>query len=91
MDNVPTMDTIEFQKHVMVEGGLQGQIKLSNGVTVSVVAGPRLYGDIDDDTWEVAAWKEDGVWLRLAEYDDVVGWQTREQVNEIICRLAEAS
>jgi hypothetical protein len=91
MDNVPTIDNIEFQAHSTLPGGIQGHIKLSNGVTVSVVAGPLLYGDIDDDTWEVAARKEDGVRLRLGDYDDVVGWQTREEVNEIIHRLSEAS
>jgi hypothetical protein len=31
------------------------------------------------------------VWLRLAEYDDVATWITREQVNEIIRRLSEAA
>jgi len=91
MDNVPTLDNIEFQPHVTLPDAIQGQIKLANGVTVSVVAGPRLCGDIDDDTWEVAAWKDDGVWLRLAEYDDVATWITREEVNEIIRRLASAA
>jgi hypothetical protein len=91
MDNVPTLDNIEFQPHVTLPDAIQGQIKLPNGVTVSVVAGPRLCGDIEEGTWEVAAWREDGVWLRLVEYDDVAAWLTREQVNKIIRRLSEAA
>lgn len=38
---------------------------------------------------EVAIWDADGVWHRIQEWDDVIGSQTPEQVEQWVCWAAE--
>jgi hypothetical protein len=37
---------------------------------------------------EVAAWDHRNTWLKLGEYDDVIGWQTPEQVAAILAYVS---
>lgn len=70
-----------------MEGAVQAQHDLPNGITISVVGGEMLYGD-GIVSFEVAAWRtKDFVWLRLSEHDDVLGWRSKEDVTEIIQKL----
>jgi hypothetical protein len=78
-------------------------ISFGNGYTVSVQWNPGNYcsnprGSSTDNfdghrmtcaTAEVAAWKDNGLWLRLGEDDDVIGWQTAEEVAAIIDRVSK--
>jgi predicted flap endonuclease-1-like 5' DNA nuclease len=69
------------------EGAVQSQHDLPNGITISVVGGESLYGD-GVTTFEVAAWRKEEIdWLRLSEYDEVLGWQSKEQVTEAIQKI----
>ena len=86
---IPTFRDIVFKPHNLVKGGVQGIVKLPNGVTVSVVGGNTLYGD-GVDTFEVAAWwGEHGDWITLGEYDDVKGYQDRHDIDMIINELSK--
>jgi hypothetical protein len=70
-----------------MEGAVQAQHDLPNGITISVVGGQGLYGD-GIESFEVAAWRTKDIdWLRLSEHDDVLGWQSKEEVTEIIQKL----
>ena len=72
------------------------QIAFANGYTVSVQFGygnycENRYGEdgADSATAEVAAWKtRGGGWVRLGDHDDVIGWQTPDQVLAIMAMIA---
>lgn len=72
-------------------------ITFSNGITVSVQWNPGNYvsdrsgrrGDHRESCdAEVAAWKADESWIKLGEIDDVIGWQSPEDVARIIAHLS---
>ena len=57
---------------------------LDNGYKISVVGGGKgLYGD-GKKTFEVAVFDRTGEMIMLSENDQVLGWQTMDQVNEVI-------
>lgn len=73
------------------------QITLDNGITVSVQYGKanycerREHGSYDEDPntttskdAEVAAWDKNGVWYSLGACDTVNGWQSVNQVLQLI-------
>ena len=37
---------------------------------------------------EVAAWDASGEWVKLSESDDVIGWQTADDVAAIMAKVA---
>ena len=79
-----TFDNLEFEPHPNGLGGKIAQMELGNGYKISVVGGGRgLYGD-GETTFEVAMFDRVGEMITLGENDQVLGWQTKNQVNEII-------
>ena len=80
--------SIKWGKHPIIPGAVQGKLTLRNGIMFSVVAGPTLYslpkdkGDSPDDfdKFEVAVFDKDGNWVD----DDVIGWQSRKDINKLI-------
>jgi hypothetical protein len=87
MKKVYTFNDIVFKPHNLVKGGVQGILKLPNGVTVSVVGGDTLYGD-GVDTFEVGAWwGEHGKWIPLGEYDDVKGFVSKDEIDFLLYEL----
>jgi len=84
-----TFDDLIFKPHPVGMGGKLAQMELGNGYTISVVGGRKgLYGD-GETTFEVAMFDRTGEMLRLSEDDQVLGWQTIDQVNEIIKKFDE--
>jgi len=83
-----TFQDLVFNQHPnKMEGAVQALHELPNGITISVVGGQGLYGN-GQSTFEVAAWRKEEIdWLRLSEYDEVLGWQSKEEVTEIIQKL----
>lgn len=76
-------------------------ITFENGCTVSVQFGYGNYGSNRDwrgghrndgvpkaRTAEVAAWHANGDWIKVAEDDDVAGWQSPAEVLAIMSRVA---
>jgi hypothetical protein len=79
-----TFNDIKFKLHPNGMGGILGQMELGNGYKISVVGGGRgLYGD-GKKTFEVAVFDRMGEMIMLSENDQVLGWQTMDQVNEVI-------
>jgi intein/homing endonuclease len=75
---------LNFRPHSTVKGGVQCKIKTDNGYTISIVGGHGLYGD-GKTTFEVAAWEGDnGDWIKLSPYNDVLPNQTIDEVHQII-------
>ena len=80
------------------------QITFDNGWTISVQWGKGNYCDRRDYSMfsmatedgvvecknaEVAVWDADGVWLPLQDSgDDVIGWQTPDEVAALITRVS---
>ena len=84
---VQKFEDLVFAPHKnKMEGAVQAQHDLPNGITISVVGGYMLYGN-GIETFEVGAFKKGHEWIKLSEYDDVVGWQTKEDINAIIQKL----
>jgi hypothetical protein len=84
-----TFNDIKFKLHPNGMGGILGQMELGNGYKISVVGGGRgLYGD-GKKTFEVAIFDRLGEMIMLSETDQVLGWQTIDQVNEIIKKFDE--
>ena len=79
-----TFDDLEFSPHPTGLGGKIAQMDLGNGYKISVVCGGRgLYGD-GETTFEVAMFDRVGDMIKLGENDQVLGWQTIDEINEII-------
>lgn len=79
---------IKWKQHRIGKGSIQGLLMLDNGIEFSVVAGPTMYslpkdaGNSPDDfdKFEVAIFDKDGEFMD----DDVLGWQSREDINKLI-------
>jgi hypothetical protein len=86
-----TLKDFDFKPHNVVKGAVQGMLKLPNNITVSIVGGPRfgpgLYGD-GVDSFEVAAWyTDDGKWIKLSDYDDILRYVPKDKIPFIIFDL----
>ena len=80
---------LNFVPHPNGLGGVQCKIKTDNGYTISIVGGGiGLYGD-GVNTFEVAAWEGDnGEWIKLSPYNDVIGHVTIDTVHQIIDNIS---
>ena len=76
---------LKFLPHPNGLGGVQCKIKTDNGYTISIVGGGiGLYGD-GVNTFEVTAWEGDnGEWIKLSPYNDVLAHQSIDRVHEVI-------
>ena len=84
-----TFKDIVFKPHKVVKGGVQGLLNLPNGITVSIVGGPTLYGD-GVDTFEVAAWYTDSnEWIKLGDLDDVKGYMEKDEIDFLLFELSK--
>jgi hypothetical protein len=89
-------DTLEFKPHPATykEDALQAKQTYDNGYSISVVTGGGLYGDINKDkfdasTFEVAVFAPDDKFVRIGDYDDVIGWQTKDEVTHYMTLTRE--
>lgn len=79
-------DQLQFQPH-HISNAVQGKYKFSNDWEISVVAGPAgcgLYGNINENTYEVAIFRPNG---NMTE--DVIGWNTKEEVSAMMWVLSQ--
>ena len=92
MKNQKTFSDLEFADHNVVDGGVQATLELGNDLTASVVSMKSrekfggLYGNASEGTYEVAVFRN-GSMLPLNATDDVRGWQTEEDLNELFAQL----
>ena len=75
---------LDFQPHRGSADAVQARLDLGNDLEISVVAnkgeGRGLYGNVEDDLYEVAIYDNDGM-IPLSVADDVLGWQSPAQVS----------
>jgi len=81
-----TFDDLVFKPHV-IRNGVQARLDLGNDIEVSVVGGEGLYGN-GTTSFEVAAfYKTLGKFVPMEDGNDVLGWNSKEEVTKIINRL----
>ena len=93
-----TLKDFDFKPHGVVKDAVQGMLKLPNNITVSIVGGGlqsivggmnMLRGD-GVDTFEVAAWyTDDGEWIKLSDYDDVLSYVDKDRLPIILLDLSK--
>lgn len=81
---------LEFKDHAnQPMHAVQARLDLGNGFEVSVIAskdgGQGIYGDVEDNTWEIAIYDKNGM-IPLSPSDDVVGWQTPFEVSALMAK-----
>ena len=82
---------IKWKQHRIGKGSIQGLLMLDNGIEFSVVAGPTMYSlprdagnsPNDFDKFEVAIIGPDSHFIS-SEEGDVLGWQSRSDINKLI-------
>ena len=93
---------IVWKLHPATKKGIIGELKFDSGVALSIVAGPHFYSSKIGDpaphhskfaSFEVAVIDKNGEWATKGYFpdhnDDVVGWQSREDIDELISRIEE--
>ena len=88
-------DDLDFKPHANHNDAVQARLDLGNGFEISVIAGVNgrqgLYGDLEEDLYEVAIYDKNGM-IPLDPSDDVVGWQSPAQVSYLMAKAqAEGS
>lgn len=74
-------EQLTFEAH-SIPGAIQGRYKFHNEWSISVVAGlpgSGLYGNVTDNTYEVAIFRPNG---NMTE--DVIGWNSKEEVSAMM-------
>ena len=90
---------IKFEKRRI--GGIQARVELKDEMILSIVAGEFAYSSPRADfgepeqfeSFEIAIIDKDGDFVTrehlAVEHNDVLGWVSREQIEEIIANLAK--
>jgi hypothetical protein len=88
-----TFSDLVFHNHRTNQNGVQARLNLGNDLELSVVSmkGKEqefggLYGSVLAGTYEVAVFHNNNM-LPLSPWDDVVGWQTEDDINELLNSL----
>ena len=80
---------LDFQPHRGTDDAVQARLNLGNGLEISVIAGidnkRGLYGSLEEDLYEVAIYDKNGM-IPLSPSDDVVGWQSPNQVSALMAK-----
>ncbi len=79
-------DLLTFVPH-NIPNAIQARHKFENDWEISVVAGPAgcgLYGNIEDETYEVAIFRPNG---NMTE--DVSGWNSKDEVSAMMWILSQ--
>ena len=79
-----TFDDLVFKPHPLGRGSVMAKLDLGNDIEVSVVGGPGLYGN-GKTSFEVAAfYKTLGKFVPMPDGDDISGWNSKEEVTQLI-------
>ena len=76
---------LSFIKHPNISEGIMAQVICNNGKRVSVVAGKGMYSTSKEGVKEACNEVKEAVSFEVMVGDgDVIGWQTREDINKIL-------
>ena len=92
---------IDWKLHSLDKKSIQGILEFDNGVELSVIAGAKFYSSRIGDakphhskfaSFEVAVLDEDGKFITekfTDENNEVIGWQSREDIDTIISKIED--
>lgn len=80
-----TFKDLEFKPHNNCKGGIQAIMEFPNGYGISVIQGKYFY--CNDNTYEVAVLKNGNLCYDTDITDDVLGYQTEEDITRIMKKL----
>jgi len=90
---IKNFSDLVFNDHANNPDGVQAILSLGNDLSISVVSMKNsttryggLYGDASNGTYEVAVFHNNDM-LPLNAFDDVLGWQTEDEVTELMGNL----
>ena len=90
---IKNFSDLVFNTHANNPDGVQAILSLGNDLSISVVSmkskGTQyggLYGDVTEGTYEVAVFHKNDM-LPLGAFDDVIGWQTEDELTELMANL----
>ena len=90
---IKNFSDLVFTDHANTPNGVQAKLDLGNSLEISVVSMKSkhqgyggLYGDVSAGTYEVAVFQNNDM-LPLSPYDDVRGWQTEDELTELMNNL----
>ena len=80
---------LDFQPHRGADDAVQARLDLGIGLSISVIVGKDgrrgLYGSVEENLYEVAIFDKNGM-IPLSPSDDVVGWQSPDQVSILMAK-----
>ena len=90
---IKNFSDLVFTDHANNPNGVQAKLDLGNNLEISVVSMKDketqfggLYGSVKAGTYEVAVFHNNNM-LPLSPWDDVVGWQTEDEVTNLMANL----
>jgi len=90
---IKNFNDLVFTDHAHNPDGIHARLDLGNNIEISVVAMRNgltqyggLYGNASAGTYEVAVFHNDSM-LPLSPFDDVLGWQTEDDLDELMTSL----
>jgi len=88
-----TFTDLDFHAHRTTRNAIQAKLDLGNRIQISVVSHKDnepsfggLYGNASNGTYEVAVFQDDD-FVPLSTADDVIGWQTKDDINDLMSKL----
>jgi len=97
MNNHKGFKDLVFKPHANHAESVQARLDLGDDFVVSVVAHKNrgaelggLYGNVAEGLYEVAVFHKNDM-LPLSDSDDVLGWQSIEQINDLLANIKNQS
>jgi len=90
---IKNFNDLIFNDHANNPNGVQAKLDLGNNTQISVVSMKDketefggLYGSVKAGTYEVAVFHNESM-VPLSPWDDVIGWQTEDEISELMANL----
>tara|TARA_R110000824_G_scaffold669_8_gene4207 strand:- start:10 stop:375 length:366 start_codon:yes stop_codon:yes gene_type:complete len=90
---IKNFNDLIFTDHGNNPNAVQAKLDLGNNLEISVVSMKdketefgSLYGSVKAGTYEVAVFHNDSM-IPLSPFDDVLGWQTEDELTELMANL----
>ncbi len=87
--NVMKLSDIEFKQHPSIPTAKIARVNFNNGYGVSLVTGDDLFCCDDERPYEAAVLKDDELCYDTSLTSDVLGYQTAEDVEELLKKVSE--
>jgi hypothetical protein len=77
---------LDFGPHLAGLGGTQAKVEFPNGYGASIVVGERFYSR-PGHPYEIAVLDKDGITYETHITDDVCGYLTEDEANDILAQI----